>query len=463
MSAAAFKREQRRRDQEYLLQEQESFLRQHHNTERLLDWENRTNLQIQQREVSDLTQKLLREDDDQLHRRQQDVQTLYKAEMDEWKDLLKDKLTVTPEQQMEQIRERVFALKAKREAERQEFVKECYRRQWKDACDDLRAIDSRAAIDRLAEDRKLMLKTKNALLQQEKFDHCGSSQSMSFLQNRDDGSNLRRQINAETKQALDRQLQWKTEQQAAAAAQRKQEEEEQLRHFAHLEQTAKESHNKLLQKTKKEGQDMYQETIQRAELREQRRKLERDHDLILLRQALEIERNQIATEKAKKEGGKEAASEYVQFFREQLKQQSIERKQVNAIQDEASEKILKKNDEKLMAEAARRRQWMEEVKVSRQEQIRMKEREAEQQREKEEVEVEEAKSALRRQEDVEKNKEEQIKAEKIENVRANKAIIEMMAKDREMEKQETFLLNKQIQYAERIHQQKLEEYKAGRW
>ncbi|KAL7520170.1 hypothetical protein ACHAWX_004914 [Stephanocyclus meneghinianus] len=462
MSAAAFKREQRRRDQEYLLQEQESFLRQHHNTERILDWENRTNLQIQQREVSDLTQKLLREDDDQLHQRQQDVQTLYKDEMNEWKDLLKDKLTVTSEQKMEQIRERVFALKAKREAERQEYVKECYRKQWKDACDDLRPIESRAAIDRLAEDRKLMLKTKNALLQQEKLDHCGASQSMSFLQNRDDGSNHRRQINAETKQALDGQLQWKKEQQAAMEAQRKQEEEEQLRHFAHLEQKAKESQNKLLQKAKKEGQDMYQETIQRAELREQRRKLERDHDLILLRQALEIERNQIAAEKAKKEEGKEAASEYVQFFREQLKQQANERKLVNAIQDEATEKIFKKNDEKLMAEAARRRQWMEEVKVSRQEQIRMKEREAENQRAKEEVEVEKAKSALRRQEDVEKKKEEQIKAEKIENVRANKALMEMMAKDREMEKQETFLSNKQSQYAERIYQQKLEEYKAGR-
>ena len=157
---------------------------------------------------------------------------------------------------------------------------------------------------------------------------------------------------------------------------------------------------------------MYQETIQRAELREQRRTLERDHDLILLHHELEKERNQIAAEKAKKEAGKEGVSEYLQCFKEQLKQDANEREQVNAIHHEASEKIFKKNDEKLMAEAARRRQWMKEVKVSRQEQIRIKEREVERQREMEEAELQEAKSALIRQEDVEKKKQEQINFKK---------------------------------------------------
>eukprot|EP00804_Cyclotella_cryptica_P023472 CCRYP_012132-RA/>CCRYP_012132-RA protein AED:0.30 eAED:0.30 QI:0/-1/0/1/-1/1/1/0/464 len=463
MSAAAFKLQQRRRDQERLLQEKESFLRQHHDTERLLDWENRTNLQIQQREVSDLTEKLLREDEEQLHRRQQDIQSLYTGEMHEWTSSLKEKLEVTPEQRMEQLRERAYALKAKREAERQEFVKECYRRQWRDSCDDLRAIDSKATLDRLTEDRKLIMKTKAALSQQDRIDDCGTSHSTSFLQDgRDDGNDQRRQRNVETKQALDKQLQWKREQEAAVVAQRQREEEEQLRHLAHLEQKAKESQEKLMQKSKKEGEDMYKETLQRAEVRERRRRMERDRDFTLLQHALEIERNQIAAEKAKKEEGKDVATEYVQCLREQMKQEANERQQVNAIREEASEKIFKKNDEKLMADAARRRQWMEEVKVSRQEQIRMKEREAERQSKIEEAEVQEAKAALRRQEEAERKKEEQAKAEKIENMRVNKAIMEKMAKDRETEQQEKFLLSKKIQYAEMVHQRKLEEYKAAR-
>ena len=64
--------------------------------------------------------------------------------MSHWKETLKSSLEVTPEERMERIRTRAYDLNAKREAERKEFVEECNERQWRDACGDLRAFDSKA-------------------------------------------------------------------------------------------------------------------------------------------------------------------------------------------------------------------------------------------------------------------------------------------------------------------------------
>ena len=454
MSGAAFKLQQRRRDQERLLHERQSYLRQQYNTERILDWENRTNAQIQQREVSNLTQQYLKEDGEELRRRQQELQQLYGGEMDRWKSEVKDKLEVTQEQKMEQIRERAYALKAKREAERQEFVKECYERQWRDACDDLRAIDSKATLDRLAEDRKIMLEVKKAMLEKQKTEEC-VGESMSFLHDREEDEEHRREINMRTKQALDQQLKWKREHQATLLAQKKYEEEQQLQRLAQLEKKSKEAHNELVRKAKKEGEDMYQQMLERSKLREERKKIESDHDLILLQHALEKEKHEIEAELAKKEEGKEAAFEYVQCLRAQLKEEVAEKQATNAIRDEASEKIFRKNDERLAAEAERRRQWMEEVKVSREEQIRMKQREIERLRREEELEVIETRAEQLGQEEAEIEREEQAKKERLENMMANKAIVDKMSRDRESQQQSKFLLSKQLAYEERLWQQKL--------
>lgn len=61
----------------------------------------------------------------------------------------------------------------------------------------------------------------------------------------------------------------------------------------------------------------------------------------------------------------------------------------------------------------------------------------------------ETRAAQVRHEEAERRNEAQVKAERIENMMANKAIVEKLAKDREMQKQEKFLLAKQIQYQER--------------
>ena len=295
---------------------------------------------------------------------------------------------------------------------------------------------------------------------QSQADDYQTNQRMTLMQQREnDESMLRIKSNLQTKEALDQQLQWKRAQIVSITAQIKQEEQEQLRHLALLEQQAKESQHALTEQAKQEGDDMLRETMQRAKQREDQRQIEKDRDWRLLQHALELERAQIKAENAKKEEGKEAASEYVYCLREQIKQEEKENQHVTAMRDEASEKIFQRNDEKMAAEAERRRQSMEEVKLSRQEQIRMKERESEELRREKEREFQETKAALQRDEEAERRKLEQTKTEKIENTSANKKIMEQMKKERALEQQEKLLLNKQIQYAEKIYQQKMAEHR----
>ena len=55
---------------------------------------------------------------------------------------------------MRRIRARAHLLKEQRESERQRFVQEMYDKQWRDACDDARTLDSNAVVKKLVRDRK---------------------------------------------------------------------------------------------------------------------------------------------------------------------------------------------------------------------------------------------------------------------------------------------------------------------
>ncbi len=62
--------------------------------------------------------------------------------------------------------EKAFALRDAREKSRQEYVQDCYNRQWRDACDDARLLDSKAMINFVNSDRLQQIKDKQARRQQ---------------------------------------------------------------------------------------------------------------------------------------------------------------------------------------------------------------------------------------------------------------------------------------------------------
>lgn len=77
-------------------------------------------------------------------------------------------------------------------------------------------------------------------------------------------------------------------------------------------------------------------------------------------------------EQRAREGGKEAANEYAQCVQEQAVVEEAEKENINRIRNAELERLAKLSDGKLMAEAEFKRQWMEDVDTSRQEQIRQK-------------------------------------------------------------------------------------------
>ncbi|KAL7543917.1 hypothetical protein ACHAXR_013296 [Thalassiosira sp. AJA248-18] len=458
MSIAASRLQQRRRDQERVFHETQSFLDQHHNTQRLQDWEHRTQKHIEKREVNAITQKLLQQDEEELNQRKNELQSLYNDEMSQWKTTLKSSLEVTPEQRMEQIRTRAYELKAKREAERQEFVEECYERQWRDACDDLRAIESKSTLDRIVTDRERMIKIKR--MNEEHQPPLQKETSAMSLINKDESHDhiQRRQSNLDFTRALEHQVQWKRSQVESMTMQKQHEEQAQLRHLAMLEKRAMESAKASVAQKYSCGQETLKETRLRATYAEERQRIEKSQNLLLLQHALDREQQQqqILAEKVKQEMGKGAASEYVQCLREEAKIEEKERENVNRIRDEELKHIAAQNDDKMHSEIEARRRWQEEVDITRQEQIRRKQVEAEALRQEVKKEAEEIQIALRRAEEADKRDAEKAQALQKETMLANKATIETREKESERQQQEKYLIQKQIQNDKMVYRKRLD-------
>ncbi|KAL7547374.1 hypothetical protein ACHAWF_015266 [Thalassiosira exigua] len=459
MSIAASKLQQRRQDQECVYQNYHSFLDRNHNTQRVHDWEHRTQQQIEQREVEAIAQKLLQEDEEELCRRKDELGSLFDGEMSKWAGTLKSSLEVTPEQRMEQIRKRAYELKEKREAERKEFVNECYIRQWRDACDDLRVFDSKATLDRIVKDRQSMIENN-------KLDEARQGQSknevaaMSLItKDESDEQSQRRQSSLAFKTALDHQVEWKRSLAESTMKQTQREDQEELQMLAMLEKRAQEAAKIETEKAKMRGRDMLQETKVRAKNMEEQQRSGRGQNRLLLQHAIETEKQQIAAERAKKSVGKEAASEYVQCLQDQARLEEKENEHVNRIRDAELRRIAKANDDKIKAEAEMKRRWMEEMDITRQEQIRRKRAEVEALRKEEDQEAEDIKAALLRAEEADRRDAEKAAALRMETMLANKATMEKRARERESERQEKTRIQNRIKEDERLYLQTMEDHK----
>lgn len=451
MSPLASKYCQRRRDEERYRHETESFLRQHNNTRRITEWENKTQHKIEQIHVSNLKNKLLKQDEEQLRARQKELQSRYSNEMSQWKEKLLESMNVTKEQQLETIRQRAFALRENREKERLEFVEKCYHRQWKDGCDELRALESKETTNRLLEDRQKSVSRKQTGFDEGEFIDKAFSK---MTQRDEDEQAQRRQSNLEMKRALEQQIEWKRSQMASVAAKNKQEEDEQLRRLEQMEQLAAEQNKRMVEKAKQEGNALKRETMERAKTLEERRQLEKECDLILLQHALKQEQMQMNAEKDKREKGKEEGKEYAKYLRAQLKLDHEANLRLDEIRNEAFEKIALAQEKKACTEVEQRNEAIEQMKKSRQEQIRRKREEDEELKIQRKRETEKHEEDMRRHEEQELSSKHLAHAKRKEVDQSNKEVIEQKERERKRREQEKILAREQHELNERVYQEK---------
>lgn len=358
---------QRRRDQERALHDTQSFLSKHQNIQRLHDWEQRTQQQIDQREVNTIAQKLLQHEEEEVHRRQAEMRSLYEEEMTHWNET-RQKSMITQEERMEQIRARACELKARREKERQEFAKECYERQWMESCDDLRALNSKAMLDRITKDRENIINNKKRINEEEqrKYEAAVMNENgMPSLTDEDDGgsSEQRRQSSLDYKRALDHQVQWKRMHAESLMRSKQLQEQEQLEQLRALQEHEEQSLRKSIDSAKRDGEILLQEMKQRNNDRETRQAIERNQNRLLLQHVMEEERRQIQLEQAKKEMGREIASDFMQCLEDQAKEDERENNYVDRILNNEVERLAKLSDEKMVAEAESKRRWTKEVSI----------------------------------------------------------------------------------------------------
>jgi len=318
-TTAATHLQQRHRDQERDLSKTQSFLAQQKDTQHKHDFELRTQRLIEQREVVDITRKLLLKGEEELERRKQEMAELHEGEMNDWKKTMESSKVVSQEQKMEMIRDRAFELKAQRENERQAFVGECLEKQWADGCDELRQIQSKTTFDRLMKDQAEIIK-KNKKVSFEPEPHFATS-----LINKDETSDneKRRQASLELKLALDHQVQWKKAQAEEMTRKRQKEEKDSLKLLAMTEEKTKQTAKEALEKAKKSGEETVKDLQRRAMERDKREAIEFEQNRILLQNVLDMEESKLHAEKEKKYVDRNANVKFDSWKGEETKRDRI--------------------------------------------------------------------------------------------------------------------------------------------
>ena len=449
----------RRRAQEESFRSREAYLKEESKTNYVVQWQEQNVKLLEQQQKKNHAQTQQKAKEEQIDARRAKLMKLYDDDMNQWKNIVVKSQYMSTEEQMEQIREKAYRLKAKREAERQEYVKKCCDRQWRDACDEARTLDSKARLDKLMHDRKHSVVNKEAKKESREDAKTREewNRKMQDLKEKEiKDHKIRNQKNLEMKLALDHQVMSLQQKKTRLEQQKRDEDLQQIKQWELENQLEHEKHVKMIKEAHQRGDDIFQTNLSRLEARQRENALQRENDLLLLKFAQEKERIQIENELAKKDEGKEMAKEYKEFSHEQMMKDEIDNSRVNKIRNDAMEEIWTKRDNQIKAERDARNRLMDEVNQGRLIQISTKKKEMENEQIQSRLQVLADKQKWERQEQLEKAERDAMKAKTVENMEANKRLIRIKEAQQARQSQEKHLLNKQIQYTERQRKERLD-------
>jgi hypothetical protein len=192
-------------------------------------------------------------------------------------------------------------------------------------------------------------------------------------------------------------------------------------------------------------------------IREEESGVEKIQNAILLDYALRKEQEQIAVEEAKKLANRQAALKYKKFLEEQMIKEAEDTAFVDEVRRKEEEKVWKARDDALRARDDARKYLLQMVDEGRKEQIHY--RNVENKREKESDLIFLDKFARDNQESIQQEREaaERRRNNAVGNRSELMSQIDVKKHKEELERQETYLADKQMQYRERLHQQRLAE------
>lgn len=192
-------------------------------------------------------------------------------------------------------------------------------------------------------------------------------------------------------------------------------------------------------------------------IREEEASIEREENAILLDYALRKEQEQIAAEEAKRLANRQAALKYKKFLEEQMVKEAEDTAFVDEVRRREEEKVWKARDDALQAREDARKYLMKMVDEGRQEQIHHKYEQLKKEKEEDYKFLD--KFAQENQESIRKEREESERRRQIALRNKDELNTQILTKKQkeELERQEAYLADKQMQYRERLHQQRLAE------
>lgn len=349
-----------------------------HNTEVLKTthrafWEQKTDGAIRRSQREQGIQKLRGQSQAALAERRVRLAELLKGEAAQYREELKS-VGMTIEERKKQLSERAQALYERREAERQKFVDECYRRQRRAACDDVRSRDSQAVQELVEKERKVQMAMKDELdKMREEQEHRFVEDWKRNLEQADKDENSKvsgiKSRAYEVKQVLDEQVASLNRRREACRQKKMTEDKEELDELARAVEAENTRALKLREEAAARGATVQKFNKERLALAAKAAEEERKHDLTLLNYALKKEKLANERDQDKLAGEKEMAQRYKSYLDGFQKQQEVDDARINAQRLAIENRIWEKKDEEQRNQTETRAYLMSQVHAGRQLQL----------------------------------------------------------------------------------------------
>lgn len=386
-------------------------------------------------------------------KRRENLKELYEEEMNRWRLAIIESQSESMEVRMEKIRKKAYQLKDARETEREAYVADCYNRQWRDACDEARTLDSKVRIKQLMFDREQQLSSKEK--SQNKDEENPELTSLPLWADKEKEIRHRLEKNASLRKALDEQMSFIANKKSIQERMRSEEEHNLMKQWHNDIEREKQKENERRRRAKLNGEDAMNINRERLKAKQIEREKEKVNDISLLKYALQKEAEDIQREVDKREQAQEETREYTKYLREQMVRESIDSGEQDVIRAKAMRDICNKRDRELKAQIDARSQLMKEVQEGRIRQIEEKEKQTKFLKEMELEELAARSKESEKEEEVQRLRNEEKKKQMYEGADFIKKQIENKKLLKQKEAQEKYLLAKQMQYSEKRQREKI--------
>jgi len=335
-----------------------------------------TTEKIEQRQKSEMLQKLQDEGKYELYYRRQNLAALYNNELQNWKQEVLSK-EETIEERKERIMKKAYALRDERESGRAAFVEQAYKRQWRDSNDDSRTLNSEALTKYMAAERQKQMQDKIAAATQGGVDETAFiaewQRQLDAAAAKDKAkTDYRHDMNILTAKGIKEQIEYNNSQKQIMYDNTRREAEEEIRFVQQAIGDEKAKIEKKKTNAYQIGQNILKYNARFKDIAAIKAQTDAEQDNFLLEHALAKEKAEVDAEKAKKRAAGEADKQYTAYLKMMMVKEAEDTGFVDEMNRREAEKVAKARDDALQAREDARNHLMKLVKEGRVEQIQYK-------------------------------------------------------------------------------------------